>query len=107
MSKMYFVVEVLDKAKTFILKNFADVSSSWPLSWFYIFCLLQICSNCSDFYFLSSEEMAELLADDRLNANREELTYSALISWTSVNSQRVEHFPKLLKLIRFGNSSLK
>lgn len=87
---MYFAVEVLEKAKTFILNNFSE-----------------IVTNCSEFYFLSSEEMCELLAEDRLNASREELTYSALVSWVSVNPQRIQHFPKLLRLVRFGNSSLK
>ncbi|CAG2106420.1 unnamed protein product [Medioppia subpectinata] len=90
MSRMYYAIEVMEKSKEFILYNFTSVVT-----------------ECQDFFSLSKDEFSELLSDDRLNVSREEFAYSALISWISANDQRVQHFHKLLKLIRFGNSSLK
>ncbi|XP_054153792.1 kelch-like protein 10 [Oppia nitens] len=90
MSRILFATQVIEKSKEFILYNFTA-----------------ICTECPDFYSLNRDELADLLSDDRLNVSREEFTYSALISWISANNQRVQHFDKLLKMVRFGNSSLK
>lgn len=55
---------------------------------------------------LSAEELKDLLSDDRLNVKREEDIYYSIIKWINGSSERMEHLPLLVKLVRFGNSAV-
>ncbi|MEE4247843.1 MAG: BTB/POZ domain-containing protein, partial [Kangiellaceae bacterium] len=83
--KKFNLMRLISAAREFILLNFKDVVKRF-----------------SDFPTLTENELIEVVSSDELNADNEDLVFSAVVRWVNHDAdERKEAFSRIAPLIRF------
>ncbi|ELT98519.1 hypothetical protein CAPTEDRAFT_64582, partial [Capitella teleta] len=83
--KKFNLMRLISAAREFILLNFQDVVKCF-----------------SDFPTLTENELIEVVSSDELNADNEDLVFSAVVRWVNHDAdERKEAFSRVAPLIRF------
>ncbi|ELT98592.1 hypothetical protein CAPTEDRAFT_146989 [Capitella teleta] len=83
--KKFNLMRLISAARKFILLNFKDVVKCF-----------------SDFPTLTENELIEVVSSDELNADNEDLVFSAVVRWVNHDAdERKEAFSRVAPLIRF------
>ncbi|ELT88205.1 hypothetical protein CAPTEDRAFT_39183, partial [Capitella teleta] len=83
--KKFNLMRLISAARKFILLNFKDVVKRF-----------------SDFPTLTENELIEVVSSDELNADNEDLVFSAVVRWVNHDAdERKEAFSRIAPLIRF------